>query len=119
MHQQEIADVAAAHNRDNEVGAIVRQRREGPPVGSVGAVEDDPVVSLCAAEAVEGERPTPAGLGPRIKEARALAIRNFQLQTLGLAADALDRTPREARSISTLTLSLSRRGYLALEEERR
>lgn len=50
-------------------------------------------------------------------EANAVAIQNFQLQTLALAGEAIDRFPREARSLSTLTFSLSPKGYQAIEEE--
>ncbi|HKP97986.1 MAG TPA: TIGR02147 family protein [Fibrobacteria bacterium] len=49
--------------------------------------------------------------------ARAEAIRTFQLQTLALAGEAIDRFPRETRSLSTLTLSLSAKGFKAIEEE--
>ncbi len=45
------------------------------------------------------------------------AIHNFQLQTLALAGEAIDRFPRDSRSISTLTLSLSHRGFQAFEDE--
>jgi uncharacterized protein (TIGR02147 family) len=50
-------------------------------------------------------------------EANATAIHNFQLQTLTLAGESIDRFPRETRSISTLTFSLSPKGFKAIEEE--
>ncbi len=49
--------------------------------------------------------------------AQATAIRNFQLQTLALAGEALERFPRDTRSVSTLTFSLSPKGFKAIEEE--
>lgn len=50
-------------------------------------------------------------------EASATAIHNFQLQTLSLAGEAIDRFPRDKRSLSTLTFSLSDKGYQAIAEE--
>lgn len=46
-----------------------------------------------------------------------VAIHNFQLATMDLAKEAVDRFPREKRSISTLTLSLSSQTYKAIEEK--
>lgn len=52
-------------------------------------------------------------------EANATAIHNFQLQTLALAGESIDRFPRDTRSISTVTFSLSSKGFKAIEEELR
>jgi uncharacterized protein (TIGR02147 family) len=45
------------------------------------------------------------------------SIHDFQQQTLSLAGEAIHRFPREARSISTVTFSLSRKGFEAIDEE--
>lgn len=45
------------------------------------------------------------------------SIVNFQLQSLELARSALLQFPREARSISTVVFSLSRKGFQTIEEE--
>lgn len=50
-------------------------------------------------------------------EATATAIHNFQLQTLALAGESIDRFARATRSISTLTFGLSPKGFKAIEEE--
>ncbi len=50
-------------------------------------------------------------------DANATAIHNFQLQTLALAGESIDRFPRGSRSISTLTFSLSDKGFQAIAEE--
>lgn len=50
-------------------------------------------------------------------ESRSVALNNFHLQALQLAGEAIDRFPREERSISTLTLSLSNKGYKIIDEE--
>lgn len=44
-------------------------------------------------------------------------LRQYQKATLDLAKDAMDRLPREKRSISTLTLSLSEEAFKSIEEE--
>ena len=50
-------------------------------------------------------------------EARSVAVNNFHMQALILAGEAIDRFPREQRSVSTITFSLSSKGYRAIEEE--
>lgn len=50
-------------------------------------------------------------------ETNSQAVRNFLLSTLELAKEAIDRFPREERSVSTLTLSLSRNGQSVIDEE--
>jgi len=49
-------------------------------------------------------------------EARSLAITNFLVSTLDLARQAIDRYPRDQRSISTLTFSCSSDGYQQIDE---
>ncbi len=44
------------------------------------------------------------------EKVQPLAIREFQKETIKLAAEALDNIPKEERDISTLTLSLSAQG---------
>jgi uncharacterized protein (TIGR02147 family) len=44
-------------------------------------------------------------------DAQSVAITNFQLATADLAKEAVDRFERSQRSLSTLTLSLSKSGY--------
>ncbi len=46
-----------------------------------------------------------------------VAIHNFQLTTMDLGKEAIDRFPKDKRSISTLTLSLSTETYKAIEEK--
>ncbi len=46
-----------------------------------------------------------------------VAIHNFQLATMDLGKEAIDRFPRDKRSVSTLTLSLSKESYKAIEEK--
>ncbi|MGD9200688.1 MAG: TIGR02147 family protein [Chitinispirillia bacterium] len=46
-----------------------------------------------------------------------LAIQNFQLATLDMAKEAIDRFPREERSISTLSLSVSEETYKIIEDK--
>lgn len=46
-----------------------------------------------------------------------VAVNNFQLAMMDLAKQAIDRFPREKRSISTLTLSVSEESYAAIEEK--
>lgn len=46
-----------------------------------------------------------------------LAVHNFQLATMDLAKEAIDRFPNEKRSISTLTLSLSEESYKTIEDK--
>ena len=50
-------------------------------------------------------------------DASAKAIQEFQAATLDLAKAAMDRFPRDKRSISTLTLSLSEHAYKFILEE--
>jgi uncharacterized protein (TIGR02147 family) len=47
---------------------------------------------------------------------RAMAIRNFQKETTGLAVSALERIPKEDRDISSLTVSTSRACLEAIRE---
>jgi uncharacterized protein (TIGR02147 family) len=49
-------------------------------------------------------------------EAKSVAITNFLVSTLDLARQAIDRYPREQRSISTLTFSCSADGYRQIDE---
>ena len=49
-------------------------------------------------------------------EAKSLAINQFLHETMDLAKSAMDRLPRESRSLSALTLSLSDDGYALLDE---
>ena len=46
-----------------------------------------------------------------------VAVHNFQIATMDLAKEAIDRIPREKRSISTLTLSLSKEVYKEIEDK--
>lgn len=46
-----------------------------------------------------------------------LAIHNFQLATMDLAKEAIDRFPREDRSISTLSLSVSKQTFKKIEDK--
>lgn len=48
-------------------------------------------------------------------DTRSLAVNQFIIETLDLAKVALDKLPREERSLSALTLSLSEDGYALLE----
>jgi uncharacterized protein (TIGR02147 family) len=50
-------------------------------------------------------------------EARAVAITNFSLTTLDHAKNALENYPRQNRSVSSLTLSLSEKGQREIEEK--
>jgi|WetSurMetagenome_2_1015567.scaffolds.fasta_scaffold00392_13 uncharacterized protein (TIGR02147 family) len=49
-------------------------------------------------------------------DAKSLAITNFLISTTELARQAIDRYPRERRSMSTLTFSCSAEGYAQIEE---
>jgi uncharacterized protein (TIGR02147 family) len=49
-------------------------------------------------------------------DAKSLAITNFLISTTELARQAIDRFPRERRSMSTLTFSCSADGYAQIEE---
>jgi uncharacterized protein (TIGR02147 family) len=49
-------------------------------------------------------------------EAKSVAISNFQMATADLAKEAIDRFERDKRSLSTLTLSLSKEGYETIME---
>lgn len=46
----------------------------------------------------------------------ALQVANFQRETLKLAWEALERIPKEDRDISTMTLTLSRKGFLEIRD---
>lgn len=46
-----------------------------------------------------------------------VAVHNFQIATMDLAKEAIDRISREKRSISTLTLSLSKEAYKEIEDK--
>lgn len=96
----------------------------------LGQMVDPPIKAAEAQEAVEVLeslsliRKTAEGgyerLDPIIStgyDANAKVLRDFQLAFLDLAKDAVDRFPREKRSISTLTLSLSEDAYKTIEEE--
>jgi uncharacterized protein (TIGR02147 family) len=47
----------------------------------------------------------------------SLAVRRFQKTAAGLAAEALERVPKEARDISTLTAGVSAAGFARMREE--
>ncbi|HMD69204.1 MAG TPA: TIGR02147 family protein [Chitinivibrionales bacterium] len=49
-------------------------------------------------------------------DAKSLAITNFLISTTELARQAIDRYPRERRSMSSLTFSCSAEGYAQIEE---
>jgi uncharacterized protein (TIGR02147 family) len=49
-------------------------------------------------------------------EAQSIAITNFLVSTLDLAKQAIDRYPRDRRSISALSFSVSNDGYKAIDE---
>jgi uncharacterized protein (TIGR02147 family) len=50
-------------------------------------------------------------------DTRSLAVNQFIIETLDLAKVALDKLPREERSLSALTLSLPVDGYAMIEEK--
>jgi uncharacterized protein (TIGR02147 family) len=50
-------------------------------------------------------------------DTRSLAVNQFIVETLDLAKVALDKLPREERSLSALTLSLPEDGYAMVEEK--
>lgn len=52
-------------------------------------------------------------------DAKAVAIHNFQLATLSLAGESIDRFPRQERDISTLTMHFSRGMYETIAEKLR
>ncbi|MBN2037783.1 MAG: TIGR02147 family protein [Chitinispirillaceae bacterium] len=49
-------------------------------------------------------------------EAPTVAVNNFLVSTIDLAREAIDRYPRDKRTISTLTFSCSAEGYAHIEE---
>jgi uncharacterized protein (TIGR02147 family) len=49
-------------------------------------------------------------------EAKSVAINNFLISTTELARQAIDRYPRDQRSLSTLTFSCSAEGYAQIDE---
>ena len=50
-------------------------------------------------------------------DTRSLAVNQFIIETLDLAKGALDKLPRDERSLSALTLSLPEDGYAMIEEK--
>jgi len=50
-------------------------------------------------------------------EVPLVAVHNFQLAMMDLAKESIDRFPREKRSVSTLTMSVSAGTYKAVEEK--
>jgi uncharacterized protein (TIGR02147 family) len=50
-------------------------------------------------------------------EVRSTVLRNYHRQTLGQSIEALDRFDPKTRDISSLTLSVSRKNYLAIKKE--
>lgn len=50
-------------------------------------------------------------------EVASLAVQNFHLQNMVLAAESIDTCPSQERDISCLVLGLSKQGYEALKEE--
>jgi uncharacterized protein (TIGR02147 family) len=52
-------------------------------------------------------------------DARAVALDNFQIEMLNLARRAVDHFPRETRSFSTLSLSISQKEYAVILDELR
>ncbi len=50
-------------------------------------------------------------------DVRSVAINNFQLATLDLAKESIDRFPKDERDISTLTLSFSKELYGVIHEK--
>lgn len=53
------------------------------------------------------------------QEVDPVMISGFQMQTAELGINAIDRIPRDRRNISTLTLGISREGYLKIIERLR
>ena len=49
-------------------------------------------------------------------EAQSVAITNFLVSTLDLAREAIDRYPREQRSMSAVSFSISEEGYKAIDD---
>ena len=49
-------------------------------------------------------------------DAPTVAVTNYLVSTIDLAREAIDRYPRDQRSISTLTFSCSAEGYKSIEE---
>jgi uncharacterized protein (TIGR02147 family) len=49
-------------------------------------------------------------------EAQSVAITNFLVSTIDLARQAIDRYPRDKRSMSALSFSISQDGYKAIDE---
>jgi uncharacterized protein (TIGR02147 family) len=49
-------------------------------------------------------------------EAQSVAITNFLVSTIDLAKQAIDRYPREQRSMSAVSFSISEEGYKAIDE---
>jgi uncharacterized protein (TIGR02147 family) len=50
-------------------------------------------------------------------DVRSVAVNNFQMSTLDLAKESIDRFPKEERDISTLTLSFSKELYNTIHEK--
>lgn len=90
-----------------------------PPIREAEAREAIEVL-----EALALIRRNPAGTYERIDpvlstgyDAASASLRKFQADTMDLAKEAMVRLPRDKRSISTLTLSLSDEAYKSIEEE--
>jgi uncharacterized protein (TIGR02147 family) len=49
-------------------------------------------------------------------EAKSVAITNFLVETIELARQAIDRYPRDQRSMSALSFSCSAEGYASIDE---
>jgi uncharacterized protein (TIGR02147 family) len=49
-------------------------------------------------------------------EAQSVSITNFLMSTIDLAREAIDRYPRDKRSISAVSFSISENGYKAIDE---
>jgi len=49
-------------------------------------------------------------------EAEALALSNFTINSMELAREAIDRFPKKQRNFSWLTLAVSEKGFLAIQE---
>ncbi|HEX2956304.1 MAG TPA: TIGR02147 family protein, partial [Chitinispirillaceae bacterium] len=47
---------------------------------------------------------------------QSIAIRSYQKEACGLAAEAIDKTPKELRDISTVTVSINKEGVKRISE---
>ncbi len=50
-------------------------------------------------------------------EVSSLAIQKYQIANLNLAAEAIDRYPREMRNIATITASVSKKGFETIKKD--